>query len=78
VFAGLTTFSKRAIASAKYEYLAVIMPSLAMGYSPNDWFAAVYVGTLANILVLYFLMRFVAAPLIRAPNKSAASRVLTR
>jgi hypothetical protein len=69
LFAGLTIFAERTVAAERYEYLPIVMIGFSMGYQPNDWFVVTYVGTLANMLVLYVLLRYVVMPLFRAlPN----------
>ena len=65
LFAGLTIFAERNIVMGKYEYLPIVMIGLSMGYSPNDWFVASYVGPLASVIVLYFVPHYLIMPLIR-------------
>lgn len=68
LFAGLTVFAKQVIATGKYEYLLIVLIGIKMGYRPDDWFAGAYVGTLANVVVLYVVLRFLVMPLIRVPR----------
>jgi hypothetical protein len=65
VFAGFTIFAERVIAAGRYEYLPIVMIGIRMGYRPDDWFAATYVGALANAVVLYIVLRYIVMPLIR-------------
>jgi hypothetical protein len=68
VFAAFAAFAVRAIAAKRYEYLPIIMIGIKMGYRPDDWFVATYVGALANALVLYIVLRYAVIPLVRVHN----------
>jgi len=57
VFAGFAAFVNRTIGANRYEYLPIVLIGIGMGYTPDSWFAATYVGTLAQAFGLYVVLR---------------------
>jgi hypothetical protein len=57
VFAGFDRFVKRTIGLGKYEFLPIVLIGITLGYSPDSWFAATFVGSLAQALGLYVILR---------------------
>ncbi|HTK86847.1 MAG TPA: hypothetical protein VL329_03905 [Nitrospiraceae bacterium] len=77
LFVGFARFASITVGQKRYEYLPVVMMGLAMGYSINDWFPMVYVGSLANAVGLYFIIRYILVPSVFhlqiAPNNRHGS-----
>jgi len=78
VLAGFTQFVRNAIGANRYEYLPIAMIGISMGYSPDSWFAATYVGSLAQVVGLYVVLRILVAVIARTllggPGQSTAGQ----
>jgi len=65
VFAGFVKFADQVIGNGQLEYLPVLFIGIAMGHSPDSWFAATYVGSVAQAVGLFVLMYIVSVTIVR-------------
>jgi hypothetical protein len=77
LFVAFSRFAEQTIREQRFEYLPVVMTGLSMGYQPNDWFAMVYVGSVANVIALYLILRFLLMPLLRQLREALPANCLS-
>ena len=70
VFAGFTGFVERTIGAGKYEFIPIVMIGIVMGHTPDSWFAATFVGSLAQAFGLYVVLRTLAIVFFREFRKT--------
>jgi hypothetical protein len=66
VLASFTEYSMWAIANRNLLYLPIVFAGIKMGFRPDDWFVATYVGATVTAVCMHFVLRclsvFLGAP----------------
>lgn len=75
LFRIFTLFTERRLALKQFEYIPIMFIGITLGYSICDWFAATYVGPLANALLLYFFIKYIFLPLASGQAINSAYKI---